>query len=89
MQVICRYIIKNDFQNVINRECIGCFSLQMILTPEYLELQKQRALIENTKIFFGSKIPEIFVDPSAFTHSTTSQESAKSKKVSQLRIIIA
>ncbi|XP_045212629.1 erlin-1-like [Mercenaria mercenaria] len=53
---------------------------KMILTPEYLEMVKQKALTENTKIFFGNKIPDIFVDPTAFTQSITSKDSAKSKK---------
>jgi hypothetical protein len=34
------------------------------LTPEYLELKKYQAIASNSKIFFGSNIPSMFVDSS-------------------------
>ncbi|XP_048194442.1 erlin-1 isoform X2 [Perognathus longimembris pacificus] len=34
------------------------------LTPEYLELQKYQAIASNSKIYFGSNIPHMFVDSS-------------------------
>lgn len=37
------------------------------LTKEYLELAKYQAVAGNTKIFFGSSIPDVFVDPTVFT----------------------
>lgn len=35
---------------------------QLLLTPEYLELKKYEAIALNNKIYFGEKIPNIFVD---------------------------
>ncbi|KAM5244288.1 erlin-1 isoform 1-T1 [Hipposideros larvatus] len=34
------------------------------LTPEYLELQRYQAIASNSKIYFGSSIPSMFVDSS-------------------------
>ncbi|KAM9618106.1 erlin-1 isoform 1-T1 [Trichechus inunguis] len=34
------------------------------LTPEYLELKKYQAIASNSKIYFGSSIPSMFVDSS-------------------------
>lgn len=34
------------------------------LTPEYLELQRYQAIASNSKIYFGSNIPSMFVDSS-------------------------
>lgn len=34
------------------------------LTPEYLELKKYQAIASNSKIYFGSNIPNMFVDSS-------------------------
>lgn len=35
------------------------------LTPEYLELLKFQAIANNAKVFFGSAIPEMFLDSGA------------------------
>lgn len=35
---------------------------QLKLTPEYLQLMKFQAIAANSKIYFGSKIPQMFVD---------------------------
>lgn len=34
------------------------------LTPEYLELKRFQAIASNSKIYFGSSIPNMFVDSS-------------------------
>lgn len=34
---------------------------KMLHTPEYLELKKYEALAHNTKVYFGSDIPQTFV----------------------------
>lgn len=35
---------------------------KLLLTPEYLELMKYEAITKNNKIYFGDKIPNIFLD---------------------------
>lgn len=37
-------------------------TLQLKLTPEYLELMKYQAIAANSKIYFGQDIPNIFVE---------------------------
>lgn len=37
---------------------------QLLLTPQLLQLETVRALANNTKIYFGEKIPSMFLDPS-------------------------
>lgn len=39
-----------------------CPLLQLKLTPEYLQLIKYKAIASNSKIYFGSEIPQMFVD---------------------------
>lgn len=34
---------------------------QLLLTPEYLELRKYETLAQNSKIYFGNSIPNMFV----------------------------
>lgn len=34
----------------------------MKLTPEYLQLMRYKAIATNSKIYFGSEIPHMFVD---------------------------
>ncbi|XP_060602832.1 LOW QUALITY PROTEIN: erlin-1-like [Ruditapes philippinarum] len=53
---------------------------KMILTPMYLEMLKQRALSENTKIYFGNNIPDIFVDPTAMTSPASKDSNQKKTK---------
>lgn len=50
------------------------------LTPEYLELVKYEALAKNTKIYYGNRIPEMFLDLKA--DSLTSQNDEKNKNTS-------
>lgn len=35
---------------------------KLLLTPEYLELMKYEAITKNNKIYFGEKIPNIFLE---------------------------
>lgn len=37
--------------------------LQRKLSREYLELMKYEAIAQNTKIYFGNNIPDMFMDP--------------------------
>jgi len=39
---------------------------KLLLTPEFLALETARALSNNTKIYFGEKIPNIFLDNQLF-----------------------
>lgn len=32
----------------------------LLLTPQYLELKRYEAIVNNTKIFFGTEIPKAF-----------------------------
>lgn len=45
----------------------------MLLTPEYLELKRLEAIAMNSKIYFGSDLPKMFVE--------TSQASSLTKTV--------
>ncbi|ELU09244.1 hypothetical protein CAPTEDRAFT_175010 [Capitella teleta] len=49
---------------------------KVILTPEYIDLKKYEALAANNKIYFGEKIPSMFLD-------SLSAESAKKTKSTQ------
>lgn len=42
--------------------CLCPKSLQLKLTPEYLELMKYQAIAANSKIYFGQDIPNMFVE---------------------------
>uniref|UniRef100_A0A7N6BB99 Erlin-1 n=1 Tax=Anabas testudineus TaxID=64144 RepID=A0A7N6BB99_ANATE len=44
--------------------CLSPKSLQLKLTPEYLELMKYQAIAANSKIYFGQDIPNMFVEGS-------------------------
>jgi hypothetical protein len=33
------------------------------LTPEYLELVRLQSIAQNTKVYFGDKLPNMFYDP--------------------------
>uniref|UniRef100_A0A4W3IF24 Erlin-1 n=1 Tax=Callorhinchus milii TaxID=7868 RepID=A0A4W3IF24_CALMI len=41
----------------------------IFLLSEYLELIKYQAIAANSKVYFGSDIPDMFVDTSAFQHN--------------------
>jgi len=45
------------------------------LSPEFLELMKYEAIAKNTKIFFGTSIPEMFSDSNMAVGSKLSQDS--------------
>lgn len=36
--------------------------MQLKLTPEYLQLMKYKAIATNSKIYFGTDIPHMFMD---------------------------
>ncbi|GBN10518.1 Erlin-2-B [Araneus ventricosus] len=46
---------------------------KLLLTPEYLELKKLEAISQNSKIYFGTDIPTMFMD--------SSHDSSRDKKV--------
>lgn len=53
------------------------------LTPEYLELKKYQAIASNSKIYFGSNIPNMFVDSSCalkYSDIRTGRESSLPSK---------
>ncbi|XP_067828654.1 erlin-1-like [Heptranchias perlo] len=55
---------------------------QLKLTKEYLELVKYQAISANSKIYFGSDIPDMFVDTNVFQQNTeTRTEEAYSSKM--------
>ncbi|MBN3321314.1 ERLN2 protein, partial [Atractosteus spatula] len=45
------------------------------LTPEYLQLMKFKAIAANSKIYFGSEIPHMFVDSGAGAQRTSAVDS--------------
>lgn len=51
-------------------------SLQLKLTPEYLQLMKYKAVASNSKIYFGKDIPNMFMDHTG----SSSKPSEKSNK---------
>ena len=52
--------------------------MQMMLTPEYIELKKYEALAANNKVYFGNSIPNMFVD---FQQAAASASSTAETKV--------
>lgn len=55
---------------------------KMLHTPEYLELKKYEALSQNTKVYFGSDIPQTFVSLNGLTstgHATVDLEDTSSQ----------
>jgi len=55
-------------------------SYKLMLTPEYIELKKYEALASNNKVYFGSSIPDMFVDFQTATETTPAAPKT-SKKV--------
>ncbi|XP_074448595.1 LOW QUALITY PROTEIN: erlin-1 [Larus michahellis] len=53
-------------------------SNKLKLTPEYLELMKYQAIAANSKLYFGDRIPNVFLDSCAFQQASlrTAQEPA-------------
>ncbi|XP_065525842.1 LOW QUALITY PROTEIN: erlin-1 [Lathamus discolor] len=51
-------------------------SNKLKLTPEYLELMKYEAIAANSKLYFGDRIPNVFLDSCAFQQANlrTAQE---------------
>ncbi|KAI1231588.1 hypothetical protein IHE44_0007660 [Lamprotornis superbus] len=69
-------------------------SNKLKLTPEYLELMKYQAIAANSKLYFGDRIPGVFLDSCAFqqanlrtAHETSlpAQESPETSAESPLR----
>ncbi|GCC26513.1 hypothetical protein chiPu_0004930 [Chiloscyllium punctatum] len=65
---------------------------QLKLTKEYLELAKYQAISANSKIYFGSDIPDMFMDKSVFqpnterrTEETSSSDDKTSKAASSTK----
>lgn len=57
-------------------------SYKLMLTPEYIELKKYEALAANNKVYFGSSIPNMFVDFQQAAASASSTADTKgSRKV--------
>jgi len=52
--------------------------LQLMLTPEYIELKKYEALAANNKVYFGNSIPSMFID---FQQAAASAASTADTKV--------
>ena len=46
---------------------------KMLLTPEYLELKRLEAISQNSKIYFGSDLPKMFMDSSHDTPKTVAK----------------
>lgn len=44
------------------------------LTPEYLQLMKFKAIAANSKIYFGSEIPHMFMDSGPGSSSSTASK---------------
>lgn len=56
---------------------------KLLHTPEYLELKKYEALAQNTKVYFGSDIPQTFVTLNGISNhdpSTSSLDDLKEVK---------
>ncbi|KAF2987953.1 hypothetical protein EK904_012426, partial [Melospiza melodia maxima] len=53
-------------------------SNKLKLTPEYLELMKYQAIAANSKLYFGDRIPGVFLDSCAFQQASlrTAQQSS-------------
>lgn len=43
---------------------------QMKLTPEYLQMMRYKAIAANSKIYFGSEIPRVFIDSRSMSKPT-------------------
>lgn len=59
------------YERVWNFGKILCVYLQLMLTPEYIELKKYEALATNNKVYFGNSIPSMFVDFQQATAAAT------------------
>ena len=61
--------------------CIKCLNLlQMILTPQYIELKKLEALSKNNKVYYGNSIPNIFLDNGNIAAVATSEKKQTDSK---------
>jgi regulator of protease activity HflC (stomatin/prohibitin superfamily) len=47
---------------------------KIMLTPEYLELKKYEALTSNSKVYFGSNIPSMFLDGDLLMQSSSKKK---------------
>ena len=55
---------------------------QLLYTPQYLEIQRYKAIGSNNKVYFGNNIPDMFIDSTSDVVHTA--KTAK-KVVSKLR----
>lgn len=53
------------------------------LTPEYLELKRYQAIASNSKIYFGSNIPSMFMDSSCASKYSDVRTGRKSSLLSK------
>jgi hypothetical protein len=53
---------------------------KMLLTPEYLELKKQDAILTNNKLYFGNSIPQMFMDHTPATATVAAAVSSTPKE---------
>ncbi|XP_062926585.1 erlin-1-like [Mobula hypostoma] len=61
---------------------------QMKLTKEYLEMIKYQAISSNSKIYFGSDIPGMFVDANAFWQNTETRTEKSSSSSDEDRAML-
>ncbi|XP_044731971.1 erlin-2-like isoform X1 [Chrysoperla carnea] len=54
---------------------------QLLLTPEYLELRKYETLAQNSKIYFGNSIPNMFVSSTMMNHESKPSTASTSSDV--------
>jgi len=57
-------------------------SNKLLLTPQYLELKRQEALMSNSKIYFGDSIPTMFLDQSTLQAQSAVPATEQSDSVS-------
>ncbi|XP_051897626.1 erlin-1-like isoform X1 [Pristis pectinata] len=62
---------------------------QMKLTKEYLEMVKYQAISSNSKIYFGSDIPDMFVDANAFRQNTETRTEKSSSSTDREQAMLA
>jgi erlin len=51
-------------------------------TPEFLEFMRYQAIAQNTKIYFGNKIPDIFMETQSSTNTANNVASTLADKKS-------
>lgn len=59
--------------------CLSSQSLQVKLTPVYLELMKYQSIAANSKIYFGQDIPNMFIEGTSVRPSSAQPDFLKTK----------